>query len=82
MANQSTQVNRHCLREALDETVLVLDGSAFGLCLLLGPGEVRELQSTENVQWYWKSSLFKLLCRGILLQSNLDERQPLVLDTR
>lgn len=49
MANQSTQVNRHCLREALDQAVLVLDGSAFGLCLLLGP-EGCELQSTENVQ--------------------------------
>ena len=41
LAKESTQMNKDRLREALDETVFVSDGSAFGLCLLLGPGEDR-----------------------------------------
>lgn len=36
LADWQPIVDKQCLREAFDKTVLVLDGSALVLCLLLG----------------------------------------------
>lgn len=67
-----------CLRETLDETVLMSDGSAIASRVLLGSDvEVHVSVSVRSGQGRVSDSLLELLRRRVSLQSDLEHNRQI-----